>query len=191
MSEAFPLPPWTTVEVSNKLPSGQTGDSNLTSKANTDQQIDWESINEFGLFSPEKLSHTDLSPQDFGYALTSSLKYIPGVPLEIDLSDDLTIDSVNNYPKTPNVKLLEKEFFKKFDDLTLFYIFLCNSGTPQQNFAYNELQNREWTYNESIKTWFKKDDSNKEKNLYFDYGEERWDIYESNFDYQSQGNRDN
>ncbi|OHT08420.1 hypothetical protein TRFO_23106 [Tritrichomonas foetus] len=113
---------------------------------------------------PESLLKTEITQQDFCHALSSELNLIPDPPYEdheVDTSN--SIDTPLSYPQTKNMKLIQPEFFKKYDLSTLFFIFFYLPGTSQQYFAGRELLNREWVFHKKYQTWFKRIEEPKEK----------------------------
>lgn len=108
----------------------------------------------FKEISPESISQTDLTPQDFGFALTSSLNLIPDTPFEIEQTTDEKSET-SQYPQYPMMKLLQPEFFSKYDLDTLFFIFFYLTGTSQQYFAGKELKKRGWVFHKQYQTWFR------------------------------------
>ena len=139
--------------------------------------------------SPEQIALTDMTTQDFGFALSSSLDFIPDTPYEKDPSND-DGNSDTSYPKTPNMKLLQPEFFKKYDVDTLFFIFFYFPGTSQQYFAGKELHRRGWVFHKNYGSWFlmvgEPTESNAEYTVgkfdYLDHTSESWNIRsKSNF----------
>ena len=133
----------------------------------------WKEFEAFDIKSPEDITKTDLTPQDFGYALTSSLNLIPDAPFEVDpqqLEEKKIEDRGIIYPQTPYMKLLQPEFFKKYDVLTLFFIFFYFPGTSQQFFAARELKSREWMYHKSFQTWFHRTGESTETNEQYEIG---------------------
>ena len=108
----------------------------------------------FNTISPESIAQTDLTAQDFGFALTSSLDLIPDTPFEIDPQNDEKNDN-SPYPRCQSMKLLQPEFFSKYDLDTLFFIFFYLTGTPQQYFAGKELKKRQWVFHRQYQTWFR------------------------------------
>ena len=53
------------------------------------------------------------------------------------------------------MKLLQPEFFTKYDLDTLFFIFFYLTGTPQQYFAGKELKKRGWVFHKQYQSWFR------------------------------------
>ncbi|KAI5484388.1 nuclear-transcribed mRNA catabolic process, deadenylation-dependent decay [Trichomonas vaginalis G3] len=105
-------------------------------------------------FTPNSDSQSTLIPDDFGYALDSVMNFIPETPYESDgLIDDCSNDQM--YPRPSHTKFIQPEFFKKYDNDTLFFIFFYSPGTPQQYFASKELKSRGWAFNITQKTWFR------------------------------------
>lgn len=107
------------------------------------------------LKSPEALLQTDMTQQDFSHALFSSIDLIPDVPFDLaDYKPQNYIQTPSDYPQTPNMKLLQPDFFRRYDLSTLFYIFFYFPGTSQQMFAGNELKQRGWKFHAKYQTWF-------------------------------------
>ncbi|OHS93321.1 hypothetical protein TRFO_11955 [Tritrichomonas foetus] len=114
--------------------------------------------------SPENILQTELTQQDFCHALSAEMNLIPDPPYdahEVDSSN--AIETPPSYPQTKNMKLIQPEFFKKYDLSTLFFIFFYSPGTSQQYFAGRELQNRDWYYHIKYQTWFHRLEEPKEK----------------------------
>lgn len=137
--------------------------------------------------SPEQIALTDMTTQDFGFALSSSLNYIPDTPYEKDPSiEDSNSDTP--YPKATYMRLLQPEFFKKYDNETLFFIFFYFPGTSQQYFAGKELRRRGWVFIPHFASWFRligePSESTPEyivgKFEYFDHGNKEWTIRQKN-----------
>lgn len=105
-------------------------------------------------FTPSTDPKSTLTPEDFGFALDSVMNFIPETPYEGEGQiDDLSNDQM--YPRPSHTKFIQPEFFKKYDNDTLFYIFFYSPGTPQQYFASKELNSRGWVFNMTQKTWFR------------------------------------
>lgn len=115
--------------------------------------------------SPENLLQTELTQQDFCRALSSEMNLIPDPPYDLHdvVHTENSIDTRPSYPQTKNMKLVQPEFFKKYDLSTLFFIFFYSPGTSQQYFAGRELQNRDWIYHTKFQTWFHRIEEPKEK----------------------------
>lgn len=123
--------------------------------------------------SPENLLQTELTQQDFCRALQSEMNLIPDPPYDShdDVHTENAIDTHPSYPQTKKMKLVQPEFYKKYDLQTLFFIFFYSPGTSQQYFAGRELQNRDWIYNTKFQTWFHRIKEPKEKNSEFEISE--------------------
>jgi CCR4-NOT transcription complex subunit 3 len=107
--------------------------------------------------APDRILQTDIPPQEFAHALYSSLDLIPDVPYDIDdYKPQNPVETPKSYPQMPNMKLLQPEFFRRYDASTLFYIFFYFPGTPQQYFAGRELKQRGWRFHTKYQTWFKR-----------------------------------
>jgi len=139
----------------------------------------WKEFEGFDIKSPESITQTELTPQDFGYALSSSLNLIPDAPFEVDpsIQDEKSGDDnfQQSYPRTPYLKLLQPEYFKKYDTLTLFYIFFHFPGTSQQYFAGRELKRRDWFFYKPFQTWFHKIGDSNDHNEHYDTRYEYFD----------------
>jgi CCR4-NOT transcription complex subunit 3 len=59
-------------------------------------------------------------------------------------------------PLVPNTKLLLPEFIKRYDNLTLFYIFYYLPASPPQYFAGRELRSRDWKFHKKEQTWYRR-----------------------------------
>ena len=120
--------------------------------------------------STENLLQTELTQQDFCRALSSEMNLIPDPPYDSQevVRTENTIDTPPSYPQTKNMKLVQPEFFKKYDLSTLFFIFFYSPGTSQQYFAGRELQNRDWCYHKKYQTWFHRLEEPKEKTVEFE-----------------------
>lgn len=133
--------------------------------------------------SPENLLQTELTQQDFCRALSQEMNLIPDPPYDVAHTENTT-DTHPSYPQTKKMKLVQPEFYKKYDLSTLFFIFFYSPGTSQQYFAGRELQNRDWKYNTKYQTWFHRIEEPKEKNNefekskyeYFDHSNESWTV---------------
>ena len=128
--------------------------------------------------SPENLMQSELTQQDFVHALHSTVDLIPDPPyLEPEARDPET-----GFPTSPNMKLLQPDFFRSYDLSTLCFIFFFQRGTPQQYFAAKELRRRNWVYHIRYQTWFRRisepvektDEYEVAKYEYFDHGSEGW-----------------
>ena len=107
--------------------------------------------------SPEALLQTDMSQQEFAHAILSSIELIPDVPFEVvDYKPQTPADpeACADFPQSPNMKLLQPEFFRRYDISTLFYIFFYFPGTAPQYFAGKELKQRGWRFHTKHNTWF-------------------------------------
>jgi CCR4-NOT transcription complex subunit 3 len=105
--------------------------------------------------SPETVLQTDLSPEEFSHALFSSIDLIPDVPYELDdYKPQNPVETPKSYPQVPNMRLLQPEFFRRYDISTLFYIFFYFPGSSQQSFAARELKQRSWRFHTKYQTWF-------------------------------------
>lgn len=134
--------------------------------------------------SPESISQTDIAPQDFGFALSSAVGQIQDTGFEAETEKEENDDSFP-YPKHAMMKLLQPEFFSKYDLDTLFFIFFYLTGTSLQYFAGRELKKRSWVFHKQYQTWFRlveeptetKEDYQVGKFEYFDHGsDEGWMI---------------
>ena len=134
---------------------------------------------------PDQFLETDLSAQDFGHALASSINMIPDAPYDAPESlNDFTSDS--GFPVFPNMRVQQPDFLRKFDLSTLFFIFYFSPGSSQQYFAAQELKRRDWIYNTKLQKWFHRLAEPTEKTQtyevakfeYFDYSE-TWCIRQS------------
>ncbi|EAY20488.1 NOT2 / NOT3 / NOT5 family protein [Trichomonas vaginalis G3] len=123
-----------------------------------EQTNPWKEFEPYNINSPESFIQADLSPQDLGYALTKTLGLIPDAPYDVAVNSKPTPTGKqqqnNGYPKMPYLKLLQPEFFKKYDNQTLFFIFFYFIKTSQQYFAGCELKRRNWRFNTKYQTWF-------------------------------------
>lgn len=159
-----------------------------------------EQFASFDIKSPENLLTTDLTQKDFGHALQASLEMIPDTPYDIpEPPPDSAADLPPGYPQYPKMKLLQPDFFKKFDLSTLFFIFFYQPGTPQQYFAGQELKRRDWRFHTRYQTWFHRLSEPTEKTVsyeigkfeYFDHGTpEEWCMRQRNpfkFEYEHLG----
>jgi CCR4-NOT transcription complex subunit 3 len=107
--------------------------------------------------SAESFLQTDIPRHEFAHALFSAIDLIPDVPY--DLEDEQSRNSVPtraSYPRVPNMKLLQPEFFRRYDASTLFYVFFYFAGTAQQYFAAGELKRRGWRFHTKYQTWFRR-----------------------------------
>lgn len=105
--------------------------------------------------APEQLLQTDMAQQDFANALYSSLDLIPDVPYDLsEYKPQNQVDIPQFYPTMPNMKLLQPEFFRRYDLSTLFYIFFYFPGSAPQFFAGRELKQRGWRFHTKYQTWF-------------------------------------
>ena len=130
----------------NKLPGSLSGNySNLN----------YQEYNPVELKSPDPLIQSEMTSSDFSHALFTSMDLIPDIPLEMsDYNPQNPAETPDNYPKKPNVKLLQPDFFRRYDMSTLFYIFFYFPGTTQQLFAGRELKQRGWIFHNKYQTWF-------------------------------------
>lgn len=127
-------------------------------KANVPDVNPWKDFDAFNITSPDSFIQSDISAQDLGFALTQTLSLIPDAPYDTTTNAKATTNSKqqanNGFPKIPNLKLLQPEFFKKYDNQTLFFIFFYCAKTTQQYFAGCELRRRNWRFNTKYQTWF-------------------------------------
>lgn len=141
-----------TIESSSPDKNSGTPIKKVVSHSNLHQS---QFFNPVELKSPESLLQTDMSPQDFSHALFSASDLIPDVPFDLaDYKPQNPIQTQAEYPQAPNMKLLQPEFFRRYDLSTLFYIFFYFPGTSQQMFAGNELKQRGWRFHTQYQTWF-------------------------------------
>lgn len=121
----------------------------------TSQSIVSESFTKPDVRTPEKLLQTDISQHDFNLALYSTLKNIPDPPYDApETTNEDQFETPLSYPQTPNMRLIQPEFFSRYDLSTLFFIFFYSPGTSQQYFAGRELKKRDWVYHMKYQTWF-------------------------------------
>jgi CCR4-NOT transcription complex subunit 3 len=107
----------------------------------------------FGITSVDSFLQTDFSRQDFGLALSSTIGFIPDPPYDFR-EPPPDADGPPVYPQFPNLKLLQPEFFRRFDLPTLFYIFFYCPATTRQYWAGEELKRRDWKFHRRYETWF-------------------------------------
>lgn len=131
----------------------------------------------FDIKSTESFTQTELTSQDLGHALTSTMKFVPDPPYDMqDQTGSDNTESTHGYPQYPNMQLTRPEFFKNYDLSTLFFIFFYSPGTPQQFFAGKELKKREWMFNTRYQTWFHRVGEPTEKTATHEVGQfEYWD----------------
>ena len=152
----------------------------------------------FDVKSLESFTQTDLTAQDLGHAIASTIPFIPDPPYDAQDQPSSGTDAANGFPQSPNMKLLRPEFFKRYDVDTLFFIFFYSPGTPQQFFAGQELKRRDWMFNTKYKTWFHRLAPTEKtatyeigKFEYFDHGKESWGIMQMTqtfkFEYENLG----
>jgi CCR4-NOT transcription complex subunit 3 len=107
--------------------------------------------------TPEVPEKADMRPEELAYQLFTASGIVPDVPYEIsEYKPQNPVDAPVCYPHMPNMKLLQAEFFGKYDVSTLFYIFFYFPGSPQQYYAGRELRQREWRYHTKYQTWFRR-----------------------------------
>jgi CCR4-NOT transcription complex subunit 3 len=107
--------------------------------------------------SPESLLQTDIPRHEFAHALFSAIDLIPDVPYELDdYKPRGPAETPPSYPQVPNMKLLQPEFFRRYDASTLFYVSFYFPGTRQQYFAGRELKRRRWRFHTKYQTWFRR-----------------------------------
>jgi CCR4-NOT transcription complex subunit 3 len=108
--------------------------------------------------SPETLLQTDISQEEFAHSLLSSIDLIPDVPYELDdyKPQNPMPEPNRTFPQAPNMRLLQPDFFRRYDASTLFYIFFYFPGSPQQSFAGRELKQRGWKFHTKYQTWFRR-----------------------------------
>lgn len=114
--------------------------------------------------SPKNLYQTELTQQEFCHALASEMDLIQDPPYD---SHDIPtpknpVETPASYPQLKNMKLVHPNFFKKYDLMTLFFIFFYSPGSSQQYFAALELHNRNWKYHRQYQSWFHKVEEPKE-----------------------------
>jgi CCR4-NOT transcription complex subunit 3 len=106
---------------------------------------------------PDSLLQTDIPPHDFAHALYSAIDLIPDVPYDIEeYKPQNPVVTPAGYPQMPNMKLLQPEFFRRYDTSTLFYVFFYFPATPQQLYAGRELRQRGWRFHTKYQTWFRR-----------------------------------
>ena len=128
-------------------------------------------------------SQFDYFKREFEHALLTGINIIPDVPFELsDYKPQNPVKVPDSYPQYPDLKLLQPEFMRMFDEMTLFYIFYFHQGTVQQFFAGRELKQRDWIFNKVNKTWYHRLSEPVEKTEkyeiakfeYFDDGKDSW-----------------
>jgi CCR4-NOT transcription complex subunit 3 len=135
----------------------------------------------FSLKSPQSFTESDLTPQDFGHALSASLGFIPDSPYDIhDTAGSDAGSEASGYPQFPNMRLTQPESFSKFDLSTLFFIFFYSHGKPQQYFAWQELKKRDWKFHTKYQTWFRRIREPTEKTSQYEIGEFEYFDHSSN-----------
>ena len=154
MNDLEEFPALSSLPSSKSQQNAPNSSSNTRVKPSSEPKIFTIDTEMFNSISPESIAQTDLTAQDFGYALTSSLNLIPDTPFEVENQNDEKSDS-SPYPRTQTMKLLQPAFFAKYDLDTLFFIFFYLRGTPQQYFAGKELKKRNWFFHKEYQTWFK------------------------------------
>lgn len=113
------------------------------------------SFHQYEIKDPEQLLQSDISEPEFSHLLSLSANFIPDVPYEvIDYKPQHMFNTPSNFPQMPNMKLLQPEFFCRYDVSTLFYIFFYFPGSSQQYFAGRELKQRGWRFHTKYQTWF-------------------------------------
>ena len=131
--------------------------------------------------SIENLLQTDLTQQDFCHALSSEMNLIPDPPYEShEVESKNAIETRPSYPQTKNMKLTQPEFFKKYDNSTLFFIFFFSPGTSQQYFAGRELLNRDWFFHLKFGTWFHRIEEPSQKTSEFEVSKYEYFDHSSN-----------
>ena len=128
---------------------------------------------------PDNIINTNISPNEFINSLYQSLEILPEIPYPIsNYEPQRPANNVpSEYPKIPFQRIIQPDFFRKFDISTLFYIFFYFPGTAQQYLSGKELISRGWTYHTAYQTWFIRISEPKEINSnyeiadyeYFDY----------------------
>lgn len=109
------------------------------------------------LQQPDQLLQTEIPVHEFSNALFASLDTLPDVPqVFCNYEPQTSVQTLPEYPQEPNQKILQPEFFRRFDLSTLLYIFFYFPGTSQQLFAAKELKARGWRYHAKFQTWFKR-----------------------------------
>ena len=147
---SFPLKKSSNAQHQSQIQSqNSTQSSNEQSNGNA-----WKEFESFNITIPESITSTTLTPQDFVYSLSTSLNLIPDVPYEEENEMVQTTKEGNSYPEQPYIKLLQPEFFKKYDLQTLFFIFFYFPNSSQQYFAGRELKRRQWVFHKKYQTWF-------------------------------------
>lgn len=104
---------------------------------------------------PQSLIITDINSPHFAHSIYEAAENLPDVPYDlVQFESSNPVKTPDEYPQAPNPRLLQPEFFSRFDLSTLFYIFFYFPGKPQQFFAGRELQQREWKFHPKYQTWF-------------------------------------
>jgi CCR4-NOT transcriptional regulation complex NOT5 subunit len=135
----------------------------------------------FGVRSPKSVVESDLTPQDFGHALSASLSLIPDAPYEAHETLGTEAGSeIVGYPQNARCALVQPEFFAKYDIFTLFFIFFYSTGRPQQFFAGQELKKRDWKFHTRYQTWFRRVKEPTEKAPHYEIGEFEYFDHSSN-----------
>lgn len=104
---------------------------------------------------PDAFLQSDVSAPEFSHLLSLAANFIPEIPCEqVEYKPRHQISTPSGFPQEPNARLLQPEFFCRYDASTLFYIFFFFPGTPPQYFASRELRQRGWRYHSKYQTWF-------------------------------------
>ena len=112
-------------------------------------------IQSIEVISPQEMTKTDITSPQFAHAIYEASEHLPDVPYDFAQYEPVNaVETPDEYPQSPNPRLLQPEFFARFDLSTLFYIFFYFPGTPQQYFAGRELKQREWRFHTKYQTWF-------------------------------------
>ncbi|KAH0794937.1 NOT2 / NOT3 / NOT5 family protein [Histomonas meleagridis] len=147
----------------------------------------FQQLNAFGIKSPEAIFQSDLSQQDFAYALSSSQNLIPDPPYDMMPTVDSNNSHPNGYPQKPLQQLLQPETMRKYDLSTLFFIFYYTKSSITRYFAGKELKRRDWLFDTNLQIWLRKAAEPTEKTSEYELGKfeyfdpnDRWEIQTRN-----------
>ncbi|OHS94342.1 hypothetical protein TRFO_11201 [Tritrichomonas foetus] len=119
----------------------------------------------------EPFIQPDTPQQEFASSIFKAMDIIPDVPFDVsDYKPQQELQTPSYYPQSPNMRLLQPDFFSLYDVSTLFYIFFYFPGTAQQLSSGNELQQRGWVFHTKYQTWFHRIGEPTEKNEKFEVG---------------------
>lgn len=101
--------------------------------------------------------HKNIFQGKFSSDLKGSMEMVPNYPFGIEdkYSPLQRYNCRKEYPKTPQIRLLQPEMYRRYGDLILLYIFFNFSGSAYQKFAADALKSRGYIYIKDELIWIR------------------------------------